>query len=47
VGSCNKKLRVCVARTISGRGKVEGGGEVMAGVVCVWTVLCMYVLHGR
>ena len=46
MGNCNKKLRVCVARTISGRGRVEGCVEMIEGVDCVWTILCMYVLHG-
>ena len=47
VESCNKKLRVCVARTVSGRGSVGGCIEVCGDVVLVCTVLCMYgVLMG-
>ena len=41
VGSCNRKLRVCVARTVSGKGVV-----MMEGVGCVCTILRMYVLLG-
>ena len=47
VWKCNKKLRVCVARTISGKGIVEGGGNMIEELVCVWANLGMYVLHGR
>ena len=46
VGNCNKKLRVCVARTVSSKGRAEGCIEMIEDVACVCTILCMYALLG-
>ena len=44
VENCNKKLSVCVAPTVSGRGSVGKCIEVCGDVVFVHTVLCVYVV---
>ena len=42
----NKTLRVCVARTVSGKGGMGGCIELIEGMGCACTILCVYVLLG-